>query len=111
MAKSIYPDFIWGNQAVMYSMDLIIVILAVLAVYWGGKIIRGQLGKAFVYIFAGVLFLASNYVLDAYAMLIDNMPLMAFFHNNVFWILNALALFLVTIGFYKINKLFKVDSG
>jgi len=105
MADNSYKDFIWNNIPLMYAVDIFIIIIALTVIYSWTRI-GGSMRKAFSYMFVGILLVAANYALDLYAMAIGNMPLMMFFHHNVFWVLNALAFVLMAFSAYKINKLF-----
>ena len=102
-----YPDFIWSNFTVMYLIDSIIIFSAIIAVYFGYRFVSGELKNSFIYVFSGVLLIASNYLLDFYAMIVGDMHLMNFFHHNIFWILNALGFILITFGFYRMHALFE----
>jgi len=108
--EMMYTDFIWANLPVMYAIDALIITTALLALYFGlqvRKMILGKLQNSFVFILIGVQFIAVNYLLDAYSMVMGNMPLMMYFHHNIFWVLNAIGFVLVTVGFYQMREAFK----
>ncbi len=98
--------FIWGNFPVMFGIDIVIVVSAIAAVYYGSKLLGGELKGAFNFVFAGVILISLAYLLDIFAMITNNMDLMEFIHLDLLWIINAISFISITIGFYKMHLIF-----
>ena len=98
---------IWMNFPLMYAIDIIILGSAIFAIYIGQRMLSGELKSSFMYIFIGMMLIALNYLLDLIIMVTNKIDWMEQLHLEVFWALNMIAFIFFTIGFYKINSLFK----
>ncbi len=102
-----YPDFIFNNYLAMYIIDIIIIAAAFFIIYFGIRKAQGELKRVFVYVFGGVFLMAFNYILDLYSMIIGDIALMIFLHNNIFWLFNTIGFLLVVFGVYRMGSLFE----
>ena len=98
---------IWMNFPLMYAIDIIILGSAIFAIYIGQRMLSGELKSSFMYIFIGMMLIALNYLLDLIIMVTNKIDWMEQLHLEVFWALNMIAFIFFTIGFYKMNSLFK----
>ncbi len=98
---------IWMNFPLMYAIDIIILGSAIFAIYIGQRMLSGELKSSFMYLFIGMMLIALNYLLDLIIMVTNKIDWMEQLHLEVFWALNMIAFIFFTIGFYKMNSLFK----
>ena len=67
--ESPYPNFIFGHKPIMYLIDIYIIIIAGIAIYYGSNMMSGELKSAFSYIFAGIIIISINYLLELSSMI------------------------------------------
>jgi hypothetical protein len=109
-----YTNFIWMNIPLMYFIDIVIItsaIFALVVVFELRKIILGKFQKSILLILSGILLIALNYLMDAFAMLIGNMPLMIYLHHNIFWLTTGVGFMFITIGFYTMREVIRELEG